>query len=141
MAKVTPDQFAEKWVRNLGAATQDIARGVDQVTQAPGVAAARQKDVWIAKIQASQEKWARNVARVSVEEWRAKMKDVGIPRIASGAAANQGKMQQFAAEFLPHLDRGVAQVKAMPKRTLEDGVNRAIAMIRHNAGFKRGGNA
>jgi hypothetical protein len=59
--------------------------------------------------------------------------------VAQGAQAKQGKMQSFMAEYLPYLQTGVAQVDAMPKNTLEDGINRAVTMIRHNAGFQRRG--
>lgn len=139
MARVTPEQMAAKWQSRLSGATEDIRRGVDGVTVAPGRLAAAQRQVWLARLQQSADKWANNVGRVTLEEWRSKMVNVGIPRVAQGAAANQDKVQRFAAEFLPHLDRGVAQVKTMPKATLEDSINRAVTMMRHNAQFRRGG--
>ena len=40
MAKVTPQEFAEKWARRTQGATQDYIRGIDRVTEAPGVKAA-----------------------------------------------------------------------------------------------------
>lgn len=141
MARVTPDQMAQKWQSRLSGSTAEITAGVQGVTTAPGILAARQKQAWLARVQASQDKWARNVARVSLADWQNKMLNVGIPRIAQGAQANVDKMQAFAAEFLPYLDRGVASVKQMPKVTLEDSINRATAMIRHNAKFQRGGGA
>jgi hypothetical protein len=33
----------------------------------------------------------------------------------------------------------VSRVEGMPSVTLEDNINRAVAMIRHNAQFKRAG--
>lgn len=141
MARVTPEQMASRWAQRLGGATEAITAGVRGVTVAPGQAAARQRAAWLARVQQSADKWATNVARVSLAEWQQKMLDVGVPRIAQGAQANQDKMARFAQEFLPHLDRGVAQVKGMPKVTLEDSVNRAVAMIRHNASFRRGGSS
>lgn len=139
MARVTPEQAAQKWSTRLGGATAEITQGVNAVTVAPGAKAAAQKQAWLARVQASADKWARNVSRVSLDEWKSKMINVGIPRIAQGATANQDKMARFMNEFLPFLDRGVATVKAMPKVTVEDGIQRAVAMIRYNAGFKRGG--
>lgn len=138
MASITPQELADKWAQRLSASTQEITRGVQNVTQAPGQLAAAQRQAWLARVQAAADKWARNVARVSLQDWQNKMLTVGVPRIAQGAQANQDKMAAFAAEFLPYLDRGVAQVKGMPNVTLEDSINRAIAMIRHNANFKRG---
>jgi hypothetical protein len=58
--------------------------------------------------------------------------------VATGAQQKSGKMQSFMSEYLPFLKSGVDQVAQMPKNTLEDGINRAVAMIRHNAGFQRG---
>ena len=139
MARVTPEQAAAKWAGRLSGATTEITQGVMGVTRAPGASAAAAKAAWLARTQASADKWARNVGRVTLAEWQDKMTKVGIPRIASGATANQPKMAAFMAEFLPHADRGAAAVRAMPNATLEDGINRAVAMIRHNAKFQRGG--
>lgn len=133
--------MAQKWSRNLQGATAEITAGVNAVTVAPGQRAAAQKAVWLARVTAAQDKWARNVASVTLEDWRQKMLQVGIPRVAQGAQANQDKVQRFMGEFLPYLDRGVANVKAMPKTTMEDSIQRAVTMMRWNAGFKRSGSA
>lgn len=138
MARVTPEQAAAKWRDRLTASTQQITDGVNRVQTAPGTLAARQRQTWLARINASADKWARNVARVSLEDWRQAMLSVGVQRVAQGAQAKVGKVQAFQAEFLPYLDAGVAKVKAMPKTSLADSVNRAVAMIQHNAAFKRG---
>lgn len=138
MARVSPQEMAAKWQNRLSSSTADITRGVQAVTTAPGQLAAAQRQAWLTRVQNSADKWARNVSRVSLEDWRKKMIDVGIPRVAQGAQANVDKVQAFAQEFLPYLDRGVSSVRAMPKVTLEDRIARATAMIRHNANFKRG---
>lgn len=135
MANLDPTTATAKWVNNLSNATAAISAGVDRVTTAPGAAAARQVQTWLARVQASAQKWATNVGAVSLAEWQDSMKNVGIPRIASGAQAKQGKYQAFATKFFPYLQTGVAQVKAMPKVTLQDGINRAVAMINYNAKF------
>lgn len=141
MARVTADQAAAKWQSRLSAATQEITNGVNGVTVAPGVAAAKQKALWLSRVQASQDKWAKRVSAVSLSDWQTKMVNVGIPRIAQGATANQPKVATFMAEFLPYMDRGVAKVKAMPKNGLEDSIARSATMIRHAAAFQRGGGA
>lgn len=139
MARVSPDQGAAKWQRNLAAATQDIASGVAQVSVAPGQAAARQQQAYLQNVQANVQKWARRVGAVSLADWQRAMTEKGIPRVATGAQQAQPKMAQFLGEFLPHVDRVASQVRSMPKTTLEDGIARAVAQIRGNAQFRRGG--
>jgi len=139
MSRGTPDQIAAKWRDRLSGATTEITNGVNAVQVAPGQLAAAQVDVWLANTQASRDKWRTRVAGVTLEEWRKKMIDVGIPRVASGAQANVGKVQAFMTEFLPFLDRGVSTVRGMPRGTLEQNIARATAMMRYTAGYKRGG--
>lgn len=133
--RLDPTSATNKWVTNLGNATQAITDGVNSVTQAPGQAAAAKVQTWLARIQASAQKWATNVGAVSLGDWQQAMIKVGIPRIATGAQAKQGKYLAFAQKFYPWLQSGVNQVKAMPKVTLQDGIARAVAMINHNAKF------
>jgi hypothetical protein len=135
MARMDPTSATAKWVNNLSNSTQAITDGVNSVTTAPGQAAARQVQTWLARVQASAQKWATNTAAVSLQDWQQSMITTGIPRIASGAQAKQGKYQAFATKFFPYLQTGVSQVKAMPKVTLQDGINRAVAMINYNAKF------
>lgn len=139
MARVTADQAAQKWQQRMSTAGQQIQDGVQAVTVAPGAQAARAKDLWAQRVVAAKDKWASRVASVSLADWQQKMIEVGIPRVASGAAANVGKVQDFMSEFLPYLDQGVQKVNAMPKGDLGASINRAAAMIQHNAAFKRRG--
>lgn len=132
-----PQAVAEKWARNLGNAGQDIQAGVQAVTQAPGAKAAANVQGWIAGVQRSQQKWATNVARVTLPEWQNAMITKGLPRIASGAQAAQPKMATFLTSFLPHVERVAQQVRAMPKGGLQNGIARAVAQIQGNAQYQR----
>lgn len=139
MARLTADQAAQKWQRNLSGAGQDITNGVNNVTVAPGTLAARNVEAWAANVIASKDKWAARVAAVPLEEWRQQMITVGIPRIAQGAQAKVSKVQSFMNEFLPFLDSATAKTKSMPNVTLEDRIARMNAQVRAVAQFKRGG--
>lgn len=139
MAKVTPDQGAAKWARNLSAATQDITTGVQGVREAPGLAAARSKALWLQQVTASADKWARRVSAVSLDEWQRSMIEKGIPRIGQGAQSAIPKMTAFLADFLPYVQQGVDNLRNMPKGGVENGIARASAMIRHNAAYVRKG--
>lgn len=134
---LNPQAVADKWASRVQGSTQEVINGVNAVTQAPGAAAAAQADLWLAKVTASKDKWRNNVGKVTLSEWKDKMLNVGVGRIAAGAQANKPKMAAFMTQFLPHVEAGAAMVKSMPKMTLEDSVQRAAAMIRHNASFKR----
>lgn len=134
-----PTRATQKWVNNLSGSTESIRAGVAAVSTAPGQRAAAQRAKWLARIQSSADKWAQRVGSVSLGDWQAAMVNVGIPRVAQGAQAKQAKFQNFMTEFLPHLSAGVAKVDAMPSTSLEDNINRAVTMIRHNSTFRRRG--
>lgn len=139
--RANAQQATQKWVTNIGQATERITAGVRAVQTAPGQAAAAAHQKWLTRVQESADKWRQRVGSVSLQDWQDSMVNVGIPRIAQGAQAKQGKMEGFMTEFLPFLTQGVQKIEAMPSVTLEDNINRAVQMIRHNAQFKRSGNA
>ena len=132
-----PSTVAQRWATRLSGATAEITAGVNAVQQAPGIAAARQKDVWVQNVAAARDKWATRVASVTKEQWQTAMLNKGVPRIATGSQAAIPKMQDFLTQFLPYVERGAAQVNQMPRGTVEQGIARAVAQIRHNAAFKR----
>jgi len=136
MAK-DPAAVAQKWATNLAGATTSIQNGVNAVTVAPGQKAAQAGQLWLARVQASLDKWQRNVSAVSLQSWQQAMINKGLPRIATGAQAAQPKMQAFMAQFLPYVEQGAATVRAMPKNSLADSKARANAMIDYNAAFVR----
>lgn len=136
MAK-DPTKVATKWKNNLSAAGPSIVDGINAVTEAPGIAAARNLQGYVQGVMNNQEKWAKRVASVPLETWRKQALDLGVPRISQGANANVGKVESFMRDFLPHVEQGQNMLKTMPKVTLDDGINRMIAMVRHNANFKR----
>jgi len=138
-ARVTPAQFAEKWARRTQGATQDYTAGIDRVTVAPGLAAAEQADLLVSRFLESvtSGKWAERVSAVSLGDWKNAAKTKGAPRIAQGVAGASSKMQDFGRQFLPFLDNIVAQIKAMPKTTLEDRIARSAALQRMASEFRR----
>jgi len=139
MAKVSPEEYQEKHARRLKASIEDIRRGVGRVTANPCEAAAAKADKMLARLSESVQsgKWARNLKKVSLEDWKSKMVDKGVPRISGGIDGAKGKVIAFAKDLLPHVDAGVSKVKAMPDLTIDDSINRAGAFIRHMADFKK----
>jgi hypothetical protein len=138
VTRVSPSDGAKKWARNLGQATSDIQAGIARVTQAPGQKAAQASGKWLNRVTQAETKFKANVGRVTLSDWQAAA-TAGVQRVAQGANAKVGKMESFASDFYAHLDRGAAAINAMPTTTLEDGIAKASAQMRHNANFKRSG--
>lgn len=135
MATPTPDSVAQKWSQNLGAATQRITDGVNGVTVAPGQAAARQKAAWVQNVTTAADKWAANVSSVPLSSWQQDMINKGVPRIASGASAAQGKFSSFMGQLLPYIEQ---QTRALPPRgNLDANIARLTAFVRGMAKFQR----
>jgi len=128
------DDVAAHWAGQLSNAGTRITQGVQATRVAPGQAAAAQKAVWLQNLQASSDRWAARVARVSLADWQAAMVNKGIPRIGSGATAAQPKMAAFLGKFLPYVDNAKP---SLPKRgTYEQNKARMTAMIDKLHGFK-----
>lgn len=132
MARVTPEQFAEKWARRLQGATEDIRRGVAATREAPGEAAARSQDALLANFMESVNSglWATRVRGVSLQDWQRATTEKGIARIPQGVQAAQPRMTRIAQELLPAVDAAAAAARALPKVTLEDSIQRATTFIR-----------
>src|SRR5579859_446910 len=120
-----PQTATAKWVQNLSAAADRMTAGANAVTKAPGQAAAAAKAKWLQRVTASADKFAANVSAVTLQQWQQAYINIGVPRVAQGAQAKQGKMLDFQTQFLPYLARGTATIDAMPSTTLEDGIARA----------------
>ena len=139
MAKLTPEQFQEKHARRLKGAIEDMRAGVERVTSSPTAAAATKKEKMRAGIQAAIDsgKWEQGLKRVTLDEWKSKMVDKGLGRVAAGIDAAADKVRSFAAELLPYQDKLSSDVSKMPDLTLEDNINRMTTFIRGMSKFKR----
>lgn len=137
----TPQSATQKWLTNLSAAAPSMTAGAQAVQVAPGQSAAAAADKWLARVTASKQKFINNVSAVSLSQWQQAYINIGVPRVAQGAQAKQGKMQAFMSQFLPYLQTGLATIDKMPTNTLEDGIAKSAAMIRYNAKFVRNASA
>jgi len=141
MARVTPDEFVEKHSRRLKGAVDDMRRGIERVSESPTAKAANKKDKMRTNINASIDsgKWERGLRRVPLEEWKGKMINKGLGRVATGIDEAAPKVRSFAADLLPYEDTLKAHVDKMPDTTLEDSINRATTWMRGMAKFSRKG--
>jgi hypothetical protein len=122
-----PTAAANAWVSGMQGAGTKITAGVNAVTVAPGQAAARQAGVWAQNTAAAQAKYARNVAAVPLNEWQTAMTQKGIPRIASGATAAQGKYQAAMTQILPQIQNIVSSLP--PRGTVDQNIQRAVTYM------------
>lgn len=141
MAKLTPDEFVEKHARRLKGAVDDMRKGIERVSSSPTAAAANKKDKMRANVNASIDsgKWERGLRRVSLEDWKSKMVNKGLGRVATGVDEAAPKVRAFAADLLPYIDNLQGTVSKMPDTTLEDSINRMTTFIRGMSKFSRKG--
>jgi len=139
MSRLTPVEFQEKHARRLKASIDDMRKGIEGVTESPTAKAAgkasKMKTNLVASIDSG--KWAAGLNRVSLSEWKDKMINKGLNRVAGGIDEAAAKTTAFAADLLPHIDSGVSAIKKMPDVTLEDNIGRMTSFIRHMSKFKR----
>jgi hypothetical protein len=134
----TAAEISQKWRDRTSAATGDYVAGVRRVSRAPGEQAARQAQKYLDKTRENVQKFQRNVAAVSLEEWQQAAEEKGAPRLATGVQAAAGKVEAFHQELSPHIDRGLQHIASMPSTTLQDGLARSAWWIQHMASFRRG---
>ncbi len=132
MAKVTAEQWIEKWGRRLSAAGADITAGVNRVSVAPGIKAAEAQDLMLARLTEAITSgvWARNVAKVSLSSWKESMIKKGIPRIPQGVAGVKANKVANISALLDAVDKASAAAHALPKGDIEASIARAAAFMR-----------
>jgi len=135
MAKITAEEFAEKWGRRIKASTEDIRKGVERVTTNPATQAIAQKD----KMRTNTLKaiddgtWEAGLRKVTLEEWKHAFLTKGVGRVAAGADGAMMKMRDFGSWVMARHETLGAKIKAMPSITLEDNIARMNFYIREMA--------
>jgi hypothetical protein len=140
MPKVNPQEGAAKWAKRTKNATQEVKDGVNRVSESPMAKAAQALDKALQNYMRAIEsgKMEAGLNRVTLQQWKDAMVNIGIGRIAAGVDnKGTGKMQQFAQEFYPFLERVQGEIDAMPSTTLEDNIQRMVHNARRLAEFRR----
>ena len=135
----TPQQTARKWNSRLKGATTEIREGVESTDKNPMQLAAANPEKWLHGVQNAVEKFVAGLNRVSVEEWKRRTIDIGIPRIAAGADAAVPAMEVFFAELADYQATIDRELAGMPDINLEDSIARATVQIRRMSEFARRG--
>jgi len=139
MARITPQEFAEKHNRRTKAALEDMSTGIQRVDTAPSAQAVAKQAKMLANLTASVQNgtWAARLKAVDLTTWKDKMINKGIPRVSGGLDASIGKVADFASQLLPAIDAAVAKVKGMPDLTIDDSISRVSSFIRDMSKFRK----
>lgn len=139
MARVTAEQYRDKWSQRLKGSTEFIKAGADRVSEAPGVAAARKHEKMLTNLTEAitSGRWEKAVSAVTVDEWRKMLKEKGVQRIASGVDGAAASQMAMAQKLLAAVDEIAAKVKMMPDNNIEDSIQRMGTFARGMHG-KRG---
>lgn len=144
MARVTAQQWMDKWGTNLANSTQYIKNGVARVQTAPSQAAIAAKDRMKNNLVAAIDNgsWERGLSKVSLSDWQTAMTTKGINNLSAGIAVAKTKRLGSITALLNATDTAVAAANQLPKGGLEQGIARANAFMRSmsaNAPKKQGG--
>lgn len=137
MAAKTVQSIVDKWVRNSQAGTESAKIAVEAVTENPCALAAAKKTEYVNGVANAQNKWEEKLRAVTLQDWKKAMLSKGIPRMAQGIADAKPKMTKFMQEFMPFVTQAAAEVRQMPKGSLEQGIARMTAMVRKLAEFRK----
>ncbi len=132
MPKGTPTSATQKWLRNLKASGPSATDGANSVDVAPGQQAAAQQEKMLTNLTeaVNSGKWARNVAAVSLTEWKEAYIKKGIPAMQRGADMGQSKMQDYLQFAFPVIEQLQNEIANMPDGSLEDSIARSAEWIR-----------
>lgn len=133
--RIPADEAASNWQQGMAASTDKINRGIDRVQGAPGQKAAAKRDKYVAGVNDSVDKWARNVASVSEAEWKEAAK-AGSSRVAEGARLKQGKYADRVAPVFAHMDSVLSRVDSMPDNSLEQRIQKSAEFQRGMAQYR-----
>lgn len=124
--RVNAQEYAEKWARRTSGAVQDYVAGVNRVSTAPGQEAANAQEAMRAGINEAIDsgRWAANVGSVSLSDWQDAARTKGQARLADGVNSAKDKVQDIAQINLANIERVVDRVRALPKATFQDRLNR-----------------
>lgn len=136
MAK-NPMSITQKWSKNLGAATESIKNGINDVQEAPGILAARKQEEYVSGVMENADKWSRKVSAVTLDAWKQAALGVGLQRIATGITKGTPKMQRFMEQWMPYMDGLKSRLKSIPKGGIEASIARAAEAIRYNKNFRQ----
>lgn len=138
MARVTADQYTDRWKTGLTQNTNRIREGIQRLTVSPTESAAKVADRALQKIIAAFQDgtWAAQLRRVSLEDWKTSAINKGLTRIAQGVEGADASQREMAARLLAAVDASVAEAERTPRGDLEANITRMTTFVRGMASRK-----
>lgn len=136
---MTGKDFQEKHARNLKAASDEIRKGAEAVTVAPGVKAAEQRKAWETKMASKevQDKWANNVRKVSLDDWKKDMIEKGVGRISAGLDRSADKIAAFGDKLISFEKSAKAEFDKIHPLTIDESADKMVKWIKKMHEFKK----
>jgi len=139
----SPDRWAKQQIENAVAAASDWLDGVKNPARNPIEAALDKKDKWIDRLTAAikDDKWAKNLKKVSPGEIIEVAEKVGTSAYATGITARESKIKKRVAELQPLVQAVSDAIQAMPDKTDADREKRLLTArkLMIEVGKKRAG--
>jgi len=132
------DIWLKKYEARTAVAVDDYKWGVKNPKRPPATTAIEFRDVLEKKMAAKEtwDKWEDALKFIGDEGVIEAALEKGAGRYVPGVRFGLPKVKSFAEAFSPHLAEGVKKALAIKKVTLEDAIERAATIIRHNAEFR-----
>ena len=124
----SPDRWAKQQIENAVAAASDWLDGVKNPSRNPIEAALDKKDKWIDRLTTAikEDKWAKNLKKVSPGEIVEVAEKVGTSAYATGITARESKIKKRVAELQPLVQAVSDTIQAMPDKTDADREKRLL---------------
>lgn len=135
---LTVAQVVQRWADRGSQSGDAVRAGVNGVQESPMEKAANAQDRWVQGCQraAQSGKFAANLRAVSLTDWKNAMIQKGIPNMQNGYANGRRKFERFMNEFLPYARQVSAEIRAMPRGTLQQSIDRSRRTIELMAEFR-----
>jgi hypothetical protein len=139
----SPDRWAKQQVENAVAASKDWLDGVKNPSRNPIEAALDKKDKWVDRLTTAikDDKWAKNLKKVSPSDIVAVAEKLGTRVYEDGVQARTDKINKRVAELQPLVQAVSDTIQAMPDKTDADREKRLISArkLMLEVGKKRAG--
>lgn len=126
---MSASDIADKLISRGNSAGEAYRKGIQSVQTAPGQLAAQKKQKYLDGVNRNVDKWAANVAAVSLADWANAAINKGAANLGSGLTHARPKIIAFWNQFGPFLSNAMSTVQSMPTDTYEQRKARADRMM------------